>query len=104
MTGTTGQRAFWVTLASTWLVMLVITVRTQADHVLIVPAWGILVSVLGSGVLVDRQHVVHSYQRGLPAGLSAAYVRGIVTVSGVVLTVIGILVTTFGCIRISTGL
>ena len=99
-TGTWKQRVFWVALASAWVAMLAITARSHADHVLIVPAWGILIAVLGTGVLIDRAHVFHAYRRGMPSGVSAAYVRRVVTGSGVTLAVIGILVTTLGCIRI----
>jgi hypothetical protein len=79
--------------------MLAITVLTHGQHVLIAPAWGILVGVLGIAMLVDRRRVFKAYRRGMPAGLSAAYVRGVVTISGAMLTVIGILVTILGCAR-----
>lgn len=87
-------------LGSTWVAMLAITVWTHADHVLIAPAWGIIVAVLGAGVLIDRDQVFHAYRRGMPAGVSVAYVRGVVVVTGVILVAIGILVTTLGCIGI----
>ena len=60
----------------------------------------ILVAILGTGILIDREHVFHAYRRGMPAGVSVAYIRGLVTLSGVVLAVIGMLVTTLRCIRI----
>src|SRR2546430_5713672 len=99
-TGGRGQRAFWVAFASAWIAMLAITVASQANHVLIVPAWGVLVATLGVGLLVDRKHMVHTYRRGMPASVSLTYVRGVVTVSGVMLAVIGILVLTVGGIRL----
>lgn len=100
MAGTRNQRAFWTVFVSAWLVMLAISILTDGRHVLIVPAWGILVGMLGIATLVDRRRVFNAYRRGMPAGLSAHYVRGVVTVSGVMLAVIGLLVTTLGCIRI----
>ncbi len=99
-TGTRRQRTFWAALGFTWLALLALTVWTHAEHVLIVPAWGVLVAVLGAGVLVGRDHVFHAYRRGMPAGASVAYVRGVVTVSGGMLAVIGILVTILSCIRL----
>ena len=80
--------------------MLAMTIVSQANHVLIVPAWGVLAATVGIGVLVDRKRVVHAYRRGMPASVSVAYVCGVVTVTGVVLAVIGILVTTLGCIGV----
>ncbi len=99
-TGTRRQRAFWAALVSAWIAMLVITVLTHGEHVLIVPAWGILVGVLGIAMLIDRGHVFHAYRRGMPASVSVAEVRRVVTFSGFMLAVIGILVTTVGCIRV----
>ena len=80
--------------------MLAISVLTHGQHVLTVPAWGILVGVLGIAMLVDRRRVFDAYRQGMPAGLSAAYVRSITMVSGIMLALIGILVTAVGCARI----
>jgi hypothetical protein len=80
--------------------MLAITAATQAEHILIVPAWGILVAALGIGLLVDHEHTVRAYRRGMPASVSIASVRGIVVLSGAILVVIGILMMALGGIRI----
>jgi hypothetical protein len=99
-TGGRRQRGFWVVVASAWIAMLAFTAATQAHHILIVPAWGILVAALGIGLLVDHEHAVWAYRRGMPASVSIAYVRGVVTLSGAMLTVIGILMMALGGVRI----
>ena len=80
--------------------MLAFTAATQAAHVLIVLAWGILVAALGIGLLVDHERAVRAYRRGMPASVSIAYVRGVVTSSGAILVVIGLLMVAVGGVRI----
>ena len=98
--GSRNQRAFWAVFASAWVVMLAISGLSHGQHVLIAPAWGILVAVLGIAMLVDRRRVFKAYRLAMPAALSAAYVRGVVGISGVMLTLIGIMVTILGCAKI----
>ena len=100
MAGTRTQRLFWTVLVSAWLVMLSISALTGGKHVLIVPAWGILVAVLGIAMLVDRRRVFHGYRRAMPTSVSLAELRRIVLISGFMLVFIGILITTLGCIRV----
>ena len=57
----------WAAIALAWLGMLVVTVQTHGEHVLIVPAWGTLVALLGISILVDRRRVFRAYGRGMRA-------------------------------------
>jgi hypothetical protein len=96
--GTRFQRVFWTAVASAWIAMLVGTIWTRAEYIL-VPGWGILLTILGMGMLIDHTNVVEAYRRGVPRGMSVAYVRGLVTASGLLLFLIGIVVSAVGFIR-----
>lgn len=85
------RRLFWVSVGCAWAGMLILTAGTQrsdgrsafGEHPLTIPAWGVLLTILGVGVLIDRRRMFPLYARGMPAGVFRTAIRRIVVLSGV---------------------
>jgi hypothetical protein len=106
-----ARRVFWVTFACVWGAMLALAAATQrsdgrsafAEHPLTIPAWGVLVTILGVGVLVDRRRMFRAYAQGMPGRMSETAIQRIVVVSGLMLTTIGVLVIIVGVVSLLRG-
>ena len=98
-TGTRRQRVFWAIVGSAWIALLAVSIGTHAEHPLVVVAWGVLIAVLGIGMLIDHDNVVAAQRRSMPRGLSLGSVRSLVTLSGGLLTLVGILACAVGFMR-----
>ena len=86
------RRWFLATIVAAWAALLAITAANNAKHVLIVPAWGVLIAVVGFYHLIDTKYMIHVYRRSMPASVSIAYIRGLVTFSGGALVIVGSMV------------
>jgi hypothetical protein len=102
------RRVFWVTVACVWVGMLVASIGTQrpdgrsvfAEHPATIPGWGVLVTILGVGVLVNRRRALRVYARDIPDRMSATAIERLVVGSGLMLTTIGVLVTIVGMVTL----